>query len=524
MISTTILNNLADMTVGATPPPLSVKPGPPLTAWFNQAQNYRKWWRWYSGEELHRVDGNARTSTGEPAYVFPLRINPFKWIASKHVSALFGDVPDQADCLVKVSFLNKDGIKDDACEHAARVINTIWEESNGREIQLEAATVSQFLGGCYFFPRYEPTNPRLSYGLRFQMVLPDFVVPIFSPADYWSLEEVWMMYFITVDEAKSRYGVDVQGVGGKVIYAEHWTKDIYEIQIGGQVPTMRVGDVEMVMSQPNPFGFVPVVYIPHPPRVGTYYGTGHVDDVSGLIEELNRRVSDIGDFIDEVSHRLLVMRNVNAKVSEQKITNRYSSINIGSGSAIAAGKGEPEVYQLTMDATGTAQHDFIRLLLDMIDRSANLSGVAHGMDEGSQRSGVTLATRMWPLAAHAKDERTMWTTGLRELHKMALRMLVHIQKVSAFNAKVTQEHVDLKPQIGWNSMLPLDRDALVNEMVQRFSMNLVSREQAIREMHDGSDISEEIARIASDMEMDKQNEIDLAKASHPPTPPSSAQK
>jgi hypothetical protein len=73
-------------------------------------------------------------------------------------------------------------------------------------------------------------------------------------------------------------------------------------------------------------------------------------------------------------------------------------------------------------------------------------------------------------------------------------------------------------------MLPLDRDALVNEMVQRFSMNLVSREQAIREMHDGSDISEEIARIASDMEMDKQNEIDLAKASHPPTPPSSAQK
>ena len=177
-----------------------------------------------------------------------------------------------------------------------------------------------------------------------------------------------------------------------------------------------------------------------------------------------------------------------------------------------------------MDAAGTAQHDFIQLLLDMIDRSSNLSGVAHGMDEGSQRSGVTLATRMWPLAAHAKDERTMWTTGLRELHKMALRMLMHIQTVSGFDAKITQEHIDLKPQIGWNSMLPLDRDALVNEMVQRFSMNLVSREQAIREMHDGSDISEEIARIAADMEMDKQSEIDLTKAAHPPSSPAQTSK
>ena len=131
---------------------------------------------------------------------------------------------------------------------------------------------------------------------------------------------------------------------------------------------------------------------------------------------------------------------------------------------------------------------------------------------------MTLATRMWPLAAHAQDERTMWTTGLRELHRMALKMLVHIQKVSSFDAKITQEHIDLKPQIGWNSMLPLDRDALVNEMVQRFSMNLVSRDQAIRELHDGSDISEEIARIAEDMEKDKQIEIDLAKATHPPSP------
>jgi hypothetical protein len=512
MISTTILNNLADLTVGATPPPLSVKPGPPLTAWFNQAQNYRKWWRWYTGEELRRVDGNARTDNGDPAYVFPLHVNPFKWITSKHVSALFGDVPDQNDCLVRISFLNRSGTKDKDCEYASDVINTIWEESNGREIQLEAATVSQFLGGCYFIPRWEPLNPKLTYGMRFQMVLPDFIVPIFSPADHWTLEEAWLMYFITVDEAKSRYGVDVKGVGGKVIYAEHWTKDMYEIQIGGQVPTMKVGDVEMTMRRENPFGFVPVVYIPHPPRVGTYYGMGHVDDVSGLVEELNRRLSDIGDFIDEVSHRMLVMRNVNSKVSEQKITPRYSSINLGSGSAIAAGKGEPEIYQLTMEATGAAQEQFISLLLDMIDRSANLSGVAHGMDEGSQRSGVTLATRMWPLAAHAKDERTMWTTGLRELHRMALKMLA-----VKGTAGITEAHTKLKPQVGWYSMLPLDREALVNEMVQRFSMNLVSREQAVRMMHDGSDVTEEMARIARDLEedMDRQVEIMEAKAPAP---------
>jgi len=66
--------------------------------------------------------------------------------------------------------------------------------------------------------------------------------------------------------------------------------------------------------------------------------------------------------------------------------------------------------------------DNVHELLAHFRREVSVPAVAYGEDEGSQRSSLTLVTRMWPLVSHVKMERSFWTTGLHVLNNMILKM------------------------------------------------------------------------------------------------------
>ena len=47
-----------------------------------------------------------------------------------------------------------------------------------------------------------------------------------------------------------------------------------------------------------------------------------------------------------------------------------------------------------------------------------LGGCVYGVDEGSQRSGMTLVLRMLPLVVHIRQERTLQTAGLDQVAQL----------------------------------------------------------------------------------------------------------
>jgi len=51
---------------------------------------------------------------------------------------------------------------------------------------------------------------------------------------------------------------------------------------------------------------------------------------------------------------------------------------------------------------------------------AQRSPICYGVDEGSQRSGMTLVLRMLPLVVHIRRERTLHTAGLDQVARMIL--------------------------------------------------------------------------------------------------------
>jgi hypothetical protein len=106
--------------------------------------------------------------------------------------------------------------------------------------------------------------------------------------------------------------------------------------------------------------------------------------------------------------------------------------------------------------------------------------VAMGEDEGSQRSSLTLITRMFPMKSHVLTERWLWTSAMVDLNRMALAM-GKIKRIDGLE-DLDVAAVGITPN--WAPMLPRDRAELVNELVQRAGVGHVHPEDALEQYED----------------------------------------
>jgi hypothetical protein len=60
-------------------------------------------------------------------------------------------------------------------------------------------------------------------------------------------------------------------------------------------------------------------------------------------------------------------------------------------------------------------------------------------------------------------------------------------------------------------MLPQDRNELVNEMVQRISAQIISRETAVRRLDGADELAEEMKRIEDDITVQQEQQMELAE-------------
>jgi hypothetical protein len=118
-------------------------------------------------------------------------------------------------------------------------------------------------------------------------------------------------------------------------------------------------------------GMVPYVYIPHI-RAGEFYGISLLERKQELAQEINERMADVGDIVYPTD---------------------------------------------TQPSTATVQ--WATDLLSIARTEAYTPPVCYGVDEGSQRSGMTLVLRMLPLVVHVRQERTLMTAGLNQVARLS---------------------------------------------------------------------------------------------------------
>lgn len=470
-------------------PPFSFRdlPGFPFSEYSERLQVYTEAESWYSGEILEQTVARS----GKEIELYPVKINPLRSGVQKHAFALFGEVGEDDRPLVSSKLVFHDDSQKEIAEEAEEVLNQIWFESSGRAIQWQNGALSQVYGGCVFEAVYDPFDPFLSIPLRIEAHHPQCFLGSPDSSDLFRLRDAWIVKPISQDEAR-----DNGYTGGFESYevpwlVKHWTKKTYDAWVNNQPVRRWSAGGWVPVSGENPFGFVPIVYIPHI-RVDGFYGENMFDHVRGIIREINLRVADFGDAVNADAHAYLGMRNVNGAPDVVQLAPNTNAINIGNSLGIGGTESVPDLWDLRKERASEAMEKLIAALYEEYRRDTFVPPVADGEDEGSQRSGLTLAMRMLSLLWHTQTERIFWTTGLNLLNKMALRILAEKESAST---GITVQHATLRIKQDWAPVLPRDREMLINEVVARMGANISAPETLFGILGDIQDSDDEIERI-----------------------------
>ena len=515
-VFSSVLSTARDFFHGIAVPPfaLSSLKDFPYANFTNNQQHYRSMKDWYDGAFLT----NTQFQEGRKVDKYPVRINPFKNIVAKHTAALLGEFREDDRPIISPKVSPKNPKNAGAKAIAKRIediLETVYQESNGRAIQLENATFSQIYGGCVFKLSWVPEEVDNGYRtipVRIESVKPENFICTPKYADGWRLQEAWTVTRVTKKDAEF-YGVP-NLLDTDIIYLiEYWSETRHTLRINGNFATTIINNEKYEWDEENTFGFVPVVYIPHI-RSGNFFGDSALEPIIGLVEELNLRFADYGDSVSDDSHKLLALRNVQGTPNITRLASGTTFINLGSSPAQLTGNGnsstQPDAFEISTSSASEPMHKLIDLIYGQLRRDAFIPPVADGEDEGSQRSSLTLETRFWPLTTHAGMERINWNTGLNLLHSMVLKMLIIREEID-----ITMDQLnEVKFKCSFHSMLPKDRDSLVAEVTNRRASKTISLTKALELYADVDDVDAERSTILED-------EKELAKivAMETPKPP-----
>lgn len=465
------------------------------SAWAYQTARYASNWRMYTGEawlELEKAK-NGQASSRK----YRLGVNDIALACNMHSQLLFGEVKDTSDPLIGFRVASRKGYDapDGVVERSQDFLEELWMESEGRKIQFLAGLSSQVTGGVYLRVRYsaELEGPFDLFPFKFEFLHSDYVFPVYSPGST-KFGEVFVRYQLPREAARQEWGVWSDQWPELVEYREHWTA-----AKGGMAGTLSItigveGSRKPVKAEKNPFGFVPFVYIPHVSSSG-FFGTPLAEWAGGidLSYEYNERLANVGDILEQNSYPFGVMKgHPNGKVKPPFRLWRNGPAVVDIGPAAPDGK-LPEIDWYTPSDVSAGSMQYMDMLKKELRMSMAIPPVAVGEDEGSQRSSLTLVTRMFPFKSHVVTERWLWTPSFEMINRMALQM-AKLKGVAKLD-DIDVSKLSVIPS--WAPMLPRDRAELVNELVMRQGVGHIDIQTALEQYEDipSGEIEDVLKRI-----------------------------
>ena len=446
----------------------------PFAEWTQQATKY-----W---QHFYHFDGDLFDEQVGGSDAYPLKLNIFNLAAMMHAGFLFGEVPDNSDPLVRTVVTywgNSEQESYDKARRMAEIINMAWYENDGRELQQENAILAQVAGGCVFDVAVDSSRVEdegWSLPIRIGTTIPYYFFPVWGANNHRRLIEAFVTYYITKVQAEGEYGVKVEDQLNDIPYQEYWTRNQYKLTANREPITWR----GLEKSGETPFGMIPYTYIPHV-RQGEFYGVSLFEDKDELAKEVNARWADLGDIVADNARKMPFVWNTrNPHIRRLSKTMPVADL----GDEIPGMTNGPGVQFPTSTGTDTSSVTHASNLLSLARTTAYTPDVVYGLDEGSQRSALTLAVRMIPLIVHIRHERTNWTTGMNRVARQILKICAeqNIEDITPQDLARVKIHQD------WAPILPRDKEAELNDIILRVNSNLLPVETALEKFGDIQDV------------------------------------
>ena len=385
-------------------------------------------------------------------------------------------------------------------------LERVWEIDNDKQrVLFEMAQTGGITGDCFVKIAYEEawqdSVGRMHPGrVRVLPLNPAFAFPEFHPHDRSRLLRFKQKYRF--------WGTSLEGTRQVFTYTEILTDDVIEEYVND----------ELIDSRPNPLGLIPVVHIPNIPVSGSPWGLADAHDIITINRSYNEISTDIADIINY--HAAPVTVIIGAKTS---------NLEKGAKKVWGGLPKDSQVFNLEGGASGIqGALTYLQTLKTSMHELMNVPETALGQVQPiSNTSGVALSIQFQPLMNRWTQKSAQYGKGLEKINELIMLNLA-IKEPETFTYDPMQDgplkegqitQLDPNDPITYISYahfpppLPLDKLVLLNELSQRMSMGLESKEGALRAL--GEEFPEEkLEEIRKELQADAlaEGSLNLVKA------------
>ena len=377
-------------------------------------------------------------------------------------------------------------------------LERVWEIDNDKQkVLFEMAQLGSITGDCFVKIAYEePWEDSIGrYHAGRVRILPmnsAFCFPEFHPHDRSRLLRFKQKYRF--------WGTSLEGTRQVFTYTEIITDDIIEEYVND----------ELIDSRPNPLGQIPVVHIPNIPVSGSPWGLSDAHDIISINRSYNEIATDIADIINYHAAPVTVIIGAKASNLEKGAKKVWGGLpkdarveNLEGGGAGIQGALE------FMDRLKMSMHEIMNIPENALGQAMPVSNT----------SGVALSILFQPLMNRHSQKVAVYGKGLEKINELVLlNLAVKEPETFTYNpnsdgpikeGQLTQldpnDPITYVTYAHFPPPLPLDKLVLINELSQKMSMGLESKEGALRAL--GEEFPEEkLVEIRAELMADAEAE------------------
>lgn len=240
-------------------------------------------------------------------------------------------------------------------------------------------------------------------------------LPILEEEDYRAIR-YYMQHFV---QARNETAAEEGGVLGRLLKGRgdgSRQKRTEVTEILGPRAWQRYENLQLVAEGVNPLGFVPVVHIQNVAQPYFYEGVSDVEQLIGLQDELNTRLSDRASRITFQAFKMYLAKGLDG----------FADRPVAPGRIWSTDNMEAKIEEFGGDGSCPSENLHIAEVREAMDKVSGVTPVVAGVLKnklGNLTSGVALKmTFMGMLTRNARKQFT-YGQGLRQIAQMVLEVL-----------------------------------------------------------------------------------------------------